>query len=548
MKGLKFFNRIMISFFLSMILISAGFAQQPDFEFRIFDALSDITSSKTTVLVEDSIGFLWIGTEEGLFRFDGQTIFPYFMDINHPKSLPSNGINNLVLDHGNNLWIGTKAGICKYNREFNDFTIVPDKSEMKGFENCFIKVFTFDKTGQLFVAYNQVIYTYIKSEGRFSKVVKLDLGDISSMLFDDQNNLWIGALSKGGLFCFDLKKKQIIPFLNNPSNNQSISINEINKLALSGNTLWIGTLGKGIDTYDLKNKTFKHYTFSRNLENYINSIFISRDQKIMICTFCNFKLFNSKSDYFYDYYHDLDNPYSVGRSLQGIYEDRAGNLWNIHSFGGIRLARNNIPFKHIGINAERFWTTSEKIITAMAHDGMGQFWISNHSLGIDIFNWEKRTTIRLKHEENNPKSIPDGIIFSIFRDLKKQMWIGSYLGGLQKYNPKTNDFDSYMHNPGDSLSIASNDVRSISEDTNGDLWLAAHRQGVDRFDVKKKIFYHYNLKNNHLCDQYTNQVFIDSRDNLWVATVWGLGFLRKGEHLFKNYSNNKNDTTQRFRE
>lgn len=123
------------------------------------------------------------------------------------------------------------------------------------------------------------------------------------------------------------------------------------------------------------------------------------------------------------------------------------------------------------------------------------------------------------------------------------MWIGSYLGGLQKYHPETNDFDSYLHNPVDSLSIACNDVRSISEDTNGDLWLATHREGVDRFDVRKKIFYHYNFKNNLLCDQYTNQVFVDSRGNLWVATAWGLGFLRKGEQLFKHYRHNKNDTT-----
>lgn len=90
-------------FFLFRAVI--GLAQQPNFEFGTFNALSDITSRKTTVIVEDSIGYLWIGTEEGLFRFDGQTIYPYFSDIKNPKSLPSNGINNLVLDHENNLWI-----------------------------------------------------------------------------------------------------------------------------------------------------------------------------------------------------------------------------------------------------------------------------------------------------------------------------------------------------------------------------------------------------------------------------------------------------------
>ena len=543
MRGLNFFNQIIISIFLTLILGSSGFAQQPDFEFKTFDALSDITSNKTSVIVEDSIGYLWIGTEEGLFRFDGETIYPYFSDFKNPKSLPSNGITNLVLDHNNNLWIGTKVGICKYNREYNDFSPIPDKSKMKGFENCFIKVFTFDKTGQLYLAYNHVIYTYNESEGQFSEVIKLNRGDISSLVFDDQNNLWIGNLSDGGLFCFDLKSKQLVSFLNIPLNSQSISINEIKTLAISGQTLWIGTLGKGIDAYDLKNKTFKHYYFSRDLENYINSIYISRDQKAWVCTLCNFKLFNPNNDHFYDYYHDQEDPYSVGRSVQGVFEDRAGNLWNIHSFGGIRLVRNNIPFKHILGHSERLWSKSEKIITAMVYDAMGQFWISNHSLGIDIYNSQKLKTISLRHDKNNPKSIPDGIIFSIFCDSKKQMWIGSYLGGLQKYNPLTNDFESFRNIPQDSRSIACNDIRSITEDANGDLWLATHRQGVDRFDIRKKIFFHYNMRNNHLCDQYTNQVFVDSRGNLWVATAWGLGFLKKGEFLFKSFFNDKTDST-----
>lgn len=531
-------------FFLFLILQGYScFAQESVFEFKPFNALYDITSSKTTVIIEDSIGFLWIGTEEGLFRFDGQTVNPYYSEINNPRSLPSNGINNLVLDNKDNLWIGTKNGICRYNREFNDFAPVPDKSKMNAFKDCFIKVLTVNKSGQLFVAYNQVIYTYNQTEGRFTEVVKVDRGDISSLIFDDQNNLWIGNLSNGGLFCYDLKKKQLTSFLHDPLNKQSISINEIKTLAISGQTLWIGTLGKGIDTYNLITKTFKHYPSPKNLENYINSILISRNQKVYVSSLSSFKYFKPKDDCFYDYYHDLNNPFSVGRSLQGIYEDREGNLWNIHSFGGISLAKNNFQFKHIGINDNDLFAPAEKIITAMTHDKYGQFWVSNHSTGIDIYNWKNRTRVRLDEQENNPKSLAEGVIFSIFCDSKKQIWVGSYLGGLQQYNPKTKDFISYRHNPDDSLSIACNEIRSISEDAEGNLWLAAHRLGVDKFDVKKKIFIHYNLKNNELCDLYTNQVFNDSRGNLWVATAWGLAFLRKGDHIFTSYHYDKDDTT-----
>jgi len=543
MKGLNFVNLIMITFCFSSVVGSIAYAQQPNLEFKVFDALSDITSSKTSVMVEDHMGYMWIGTEEGLFRFDGQTIFPYVMDVNNPKSLPSNGINNLVLDNENNLWIGTKEGIRKYNREYDCFTRLPDKSNMKSFDDKFVKVFTFDKTGQLFVAYNQIVYTYNKSKGQFEAVVEVNQGDISALIFDDQNNLWIGNLSNGGLFCFENKTKKLIPFRHDPLNNQSISINEIKILGITGQTLWMGTLGKGIDTYDLTAKTFKHYPFSKNLDNYINSIYISKDNKVWFCSLIGLKLYNPTSDSFYEYNYDDDNPYSIGKSLQRVYEDRTGNVWNINLFGGIRLARNNVPFKFIGGNSDRFWASTEELPSTMVNDGMGQFWIGKHTFGIDIYNWEKRTTVRLRHDDKKPKSIPDGIIFSIFHDSKNQMWIGSYLGGLEKYNPKTREFDAYRHDPKSSLSIACNDIRSIAEDQDGDLWMATHREGVDRYDVSENVFYHYNKKHNNLDDQYTLQVFVDSRGNLWVATIWGLAFLPKGGQVFKNYHYDKRDTT-----
>ncbi|HAH25150.1 MAG TPA: hypothetical protein DCL77_15565 [Prolixibacteraceae bacterium] len=527
-----------------IIQVRVAYGQQPDFEFKAFDPLSDFTSSKISVIVEDSVGYLWIGTEEGLYRFDGKAVYPYFMDINNPKSLPSNGINNLVLDHDNNLWIGTKEGIRKYDRQFDCFTRLPDKSIIKSFDNKFIKVYTFDRTGQLYVAYNQVIYTYNSSEGQFVEVVKVDQGDISALIFDHQNNLWIGTLSNGGLFCFDLNKKQLTPFFHNRLDNQSISVNEIKNLAISGQTLWMGTLGGGIDAYDMSHKTFKHYLSSKNLENYIISISISKDHSVWACTSCNLKLFDPINDRFYDYYNDDNNPFTIGKSVQNIYEDREGNFWTINTFTGIRLARKYDPFKFIGGNAEKFWTTTKEDLPAVVNDKNGQFWILKHTYGIDIYNWKKRKTFNIRHQENNPRSISDGIIFTNYCDSKKQVWIGNYLGGLQRYNPKTHDFDAYRHNPNDPHSIAGNDIRSITEDSNGDLWLATHRLGVDRFDTRKKIFYHYNKKNNNLCDQYTIQVFVDSRGNLWVATVWGLAFLRKGEEVFTNYHHlNKDSTT-----
>ena len=542
MKGLGFSTLKVILFLLFLTQTNDGFAQQPNFKFGALNVLSGISNSKTTAIIEDSIGYLWIGTEDGLFRFDGQNVFSYFQDVNDPNSLPSSGITNLIIDSEDNLWICTHAGICMYVPEFDSFTQLPDRSDLKEFANKNIRVIAFDKSGQLFVVYEKTIYKYMQTENQFSKVLELDQGKINDLIFDEQNNMWIAASMSGGLFCFDQVKKQITPYLHDPNNKQSISINEINDIAISGETLWIATIGGGIDAYNLNNKSFKHYTSSKNLENFANSIFISRKKEVWICTYASLKLFNPAGDYFYNYFNTVNNPNSVGKALNGFYEDRSGNYWTIQSIGEIRVARNNIKFRNIVPNVEAFWRTSEKIITALTYDGAGRLWIGNFHNGIDIFDWKQQIKISLIHDMKDPKSLNGGTISSIFKDSKHQMWVCNS-GGLQKYNPEHNNFDTYKHNPKDTLSIGSDNVVSVSEDRDGNLWLAFQGKGVDRFDLKTNTFHHYNKLNNHLSNDFAFQVLNDSRDNLWVVTAWGLSFLKKGEHLFKYFIDGKDNST-----
>ena len=542
-KGLHFFHLKLTFLLLSIIMVSSALAQQPVLEFSTLDALSTIANRTTKAIIQDSSGYLWIGTQDGLFRFDGQNVFSYFMDQNNPNSLPSSSINKLFIDNENNLWIGTNGGLSKYNPEFNNFTYANVETELNSPKEYSIMEIAMDKSGRLFIAFNKEIFKYEKSRKIFSKVLKIEHGNIKALAFDDHNNIWFATSMNGGLFCFDQEKKQLKSFLNDPASKQSISINEINDIAISAETLWIATIGCGIDTYNLKSKSFKHYVSSIYPENYTNTIFIDKKKDIWICTAGSLKLFNAEKDNFYNYYYQPDNPKSVGESLTGFYEDLQGNYWSIHYIGGLRVAINNYKFNHIEPNPQAFWRTSDKNITALSYDGSGNLWIGNYSKGIDVFNWENRTTVKYTHAPNDPKSIGKGTIFCIFRDSKQQMWVGSYSGGLQKFNQETKNFESYQNIPGDTLSIALNDVQSISEGANGDLWLATLGKGVDRFDIKNKTFHHYNNKNNRLSNDFTLQVMNDSRKNLWVVTSWGISLLSKGESIFKNFTYSKNDTT-----
>jgi len=533
-----------VVFFLFLLIQTYfSFSQQPNLEFRTLNALEIMTNSKASSIIQDSTGYLWIGTQDGLFRFDGQTAFPYYVNGTDSCSLPANKINKLFVDSKKKIWICTSGGLCVYNPEYDNFNPIVSDASLKGIPGPDIYVINEDNAGQLYIAFEKSIFKFDSAINLFLKVSELDKGKITDIDFDNRNNIWIAASAEGGLFYYDQQSKQITVFRNNPNNKQSLSSNEIIDVALIKDKVWVASYGEGFDCYDLKNKTFKNYKSPYFFENLSLNLFVDHKNNLWACTLGGLKLFDPKSDNFYNYYYDANNAKSLGKSLTGFYEDRDGNYWTIHSLGAVKYAEKQNKFIHFSTNTNGSWKTSEKSITSLSNDSAGNLWVGNYYNGIDVFNWRENRIDRYLNKAGDLKSLGNGTIFSIFCDSKNQMWVGSNLGGLQKFKPRTKSFETYLNKPDDTLSIAGNDVRSITQDLSGNLWIAIHGKGVDCFNISTETFSHYNNRNNRLSNDYCFQTFIDSKENLWVASAYGLNLLPKGEKIFKTFVNNKTDSS-----
>lgn len=527
-------------FFLNLSLQT--FSQQPNLEFKNLEALGEITNSKSTSVIQDSKGFLWIGTSDGLYRFDGQSVYSYFNVPEDSCSVLSNKINKLFTDSKNNIWICTSGGLCTYNPEYDNFTPIISDFDLNGAPGTDIYVINQDKSANVYIAFEKSIFRRDNNTNEFVKILELNQGKINSFLFDDLNNIWIAASSDGGLFYYNQQNSQLKPFRNDINNKQSISNNEIVDVALIADKLWIAGYGSGIDCYNLKNKTFKNYKSQYYFENFPLNLFVDRKHKLWICTLGSLKLYDPISDDFFNYYHDANNPESLGKGLTGFYEDRQGNYWTIHSLGAIKYTEVENKFNHFNTSKNGFWNTSEKNITSISNDQFGNLWIGNFYNGIDVFYWQEHQIKRYLHNYMDQNSLGNGTIFSIFRDSKNQMWVGSNLGGLQKFNPATNNFETFRNRPDATLSIAGNDVRSITEDKEGNIWVALHGKGVDCFNQKYKTFKHYNAKNNRLTNDYTFQVLCDSEGNIWAGSAYGLNKLPRNKSIFQNFISSKTDS------
>lgn len=527
-------------FFFTFSLHS--FSQQPNLEFRTPEALEEIINSKTTSVIQDSAGFLWIGTNDGLFRFDGQSVYSYYYSPSDSTTVPSNKINKLFTDKKNNIWICTSGGLCMYNPEYDNFNTILSDFDLKGVPGSDIYVINEDNSGNIWIAFEKSIFEFDATQNQFVKILELDRGKINNFIFDNQNNIWIAASSDGGLFFFERQNNQLTTFRTDSKRNQTISGNEIIDVVLISDKLWIAGYGTGIDCFNLKSKTFKNYKSPYFFENFQLNFYVGRKNKLWVCTLGSLKLYDPVSDDFFNYYHDANNPESLGKGLTGFYEDRQQNYWTIHSSGEIKYSKTDDKIYHFNTRTDGFWSTSEKSITAISNDKDGNLWIGNFYNGIDIFYWQEHRIDRYINNNKDPKSLGNGTIFSIFRDSKNQMWIGSNLGGLQKFNPATKNFETYLNHPGDTLSLAGNDIRSITEDQDGNIWVAIHGKGVDCFDQKKKTFKHFNSKNNRLSNDYTFQVLSDTKGHIWVASSYGLNKLASGETIFQNFISSKTDS------
>ena len=218
--GINWIRAIFLIYFSFQVYFA--FSQQPVLEFRTLDAFENITNGRVTSITQDSIGFLWIGTSDGVFRFDGAKVYKYTNIDNDPNSLPASNTNKLLTDSKNNIWACTSDGLCLYNREFDYFTPVITANDLKGLPGTDLYVINEDKAGNINVAFGKSLYIFDKSQNLFIKVLDLEKGKITAIAFDELNNIWIAASEDGGLFYYNQQSKEITKYRNDPNSKNSL--------------------------------------------------------------------------------------------------------------------------------------------------------------------------------------------------------------------------------------------------------------------------------------------------------------------------------------
>ncbi|MBV8865562.1 MAG: hypothetical protein JO210_09240, partial [Acidobacteriaceae bacterium] len=537
-------------------LIKPTVIDKHDIRFTRLSVNGESLQSRITNIVQDDYGFLWFGTSDGLYKYDGYSLKPYRYDHGNPNSPADDLLIALYKDRDGSLWIGYKSGgLDRLDPSRDTFTHFRHQSANPGsLASDQVQCVYRDRSGKLWVGTVDGLDRLEPASGAFVhyRYNPRDTGSLSGnnviCLYEDrQGDLWVGTTS--GLNKLERTRDRFSRFLYDPGNRHSIGHNYVVSI-LEDRTgvLWLASpMGSGLSALDMKTGKFTRYSFhSEEPSNQsvagVVTVFEDRDGALWMCTVDRglLKLDRDRKT-FIRYAHEPGNPNSLPNdAVYTVFEDAEGEMWVGTQNGFSRFQREPPSFVDYQHEAGNPNSLGNDMIWSVQADSQGFLWIGNED-GLNRLDPRTGKFTFYQHDPKAPHSLSYNKVAAIREDHSGTLWLGTYGGGLDRYDRTTGQFSAYRHDPKDSASLSSDSVLSLLIDRQGTLWVGTQGGGLDRFDSRTGSFTSY--LNDSPDPDLSLPVLSEDRDGmLWVGTP-GQGLIRfdPGTKQFTAYRHNPED-------
>lgn len=494
---------LLIITFLAFFQFGFSNTTEDSLYFQVISMKNGLPSSVIMDFEQDSLGFLWIATNDGLCRYDGTSFLVFKHDPNNPNSLWNNNVENLYIDKQDNLWVMTTNGLNLFDLKQQTITRIYSDSESGALaDNSPIDIVE-SNDGTLFIGSYYSGISYRNANSKKFKYLSIDSPDKSTL---SSNNINCLELYNDSLLFIGYRDSGIDIYNCNTQTTQSLESllgsklcsENVKTLCKNGNVgLWIGT-DKGLSYLNIKENLITNYPYiscENNfvVDNEILSLFVDTSDKLWIgfrrkglVIVEQDEIFKKGKESIYFQYIPNDNPGSLSyRTIINIFEDRNNQIWLGTHGGGINFVESkNEHFGHVYHINNSPSSLSYNKVWGITEDNNGNIWIGTDGDGINVWN-EKEGVI--KNYRNNPlnsSSLSDNAVISALTDSKGRIWLGTYEGGLNRFNEANNSFIRYIA----PQKIPVNDIRCIYEDEKKDLWVGMNRGGIAKYNENADKF------------------------------------------------------------
>lgn len=561
-------------------------ARDNDIRFERLSVSDGLSQSSVYCILQDSKGFMWFGTGDGLNKYDGYRFWVYKHDPDDPHSLRAGEIGSIYEDKAGMLWIpGSGASIDRYDRDTDRFThyLLSDPNDPEAASSDFVWTVYEDSAGTLWVGtYRSGLHRYDRGADSFVHF-RHDADDPRSLsdnrvyaIYEDQAGvLWVGT--KGGLNRLDRETNRFTHYRHDPDDPQSLG-SDIVQLIFEDHAgrFWVTTFGVGLEQVNRETgRVVARYQHDPNdpqsidVTDRVLDVYEDRAGMLWVTHFDRrLDRFDPETGVFTRFRHDANDRSTLSSdNVFFVAEDRSGNLWMGTADGLDRYDPETGQFVHyrndpndahslssnqaISFYQDRggvLWIGSEgrglsyhdprwtkfahyrinpgaiedNMVTAIYQDRAGMLWIGT-STGLHRYDQQSGAFQHYRYTPDDPYSLSAGWVLSIYQDRAGTLWVGTE-GGLDRFDPVADRFIRYEQAPPDEFNLGIGAVYSIVQDQSGMLWLGRHRQGLCQFDPERGqcIDYVYAPSDSLNPHNMVRQVYEDQDDVLWVGTLGGL--------------------------
>ncbi|WP_194777824.1 hybrid sensor histidine kinase/response regulator transcription factor [Pararhodonellum marinum] len=557
----------LVNFPLFLFLIFLGnptiVFPQAELSFRQLSVNEGLSQNSAVSVSQDRDGYLWIATQEGLNRYDGREILFYdkkFADITQESHLQ---LGKVYADSQNRIWIIPDSSVPElfHPEERVFYPVEGIKAASCIFEDIQGNIWIGTFSGQLF-KWNEAIRSIEMSWTDPSKEIMdiglydedhllltfkdgiaiwqvhtqlitfLELPQINNIHFscsqrDSNGNIWVGTLNAG---LWILEKGNHIPVPIPKVFKEKENRTEI-KMVLdivedSKGNIWVATYGNGLEKYNLNEKSFDNFTYSKQnprslhyndvlcvYEDYTGTLWFGTDGGGLS--------FHDKFLEKFNFFLNQQVPENINIDVvRAIFVDENENIWIGTSGKGLTFYDSKTQtWKTYTETKDNQNHIASNRVMSLWGDGNGKIWIGYQEEGLSIL--DLNTGIFNHYNGQSPVKLQANTIWKIYEDESGNRWLATRNDGLIQFDPQKGIIRHFLHDPNDPTSIPGNNIRTLEKGSNGELWIGTENQGIARLDIESgsfQSFKHEEGNKKTISSNNIKSLYFDGKSTLWIGT------------------------------
>jgi Signal transduction histidine kinase len=465
------------------IIISFPFVSYADaYKFGHIELRDGLSDNQVNCIMKDRKGFIWIGTQTGLNRYDGYSFKWYQHDFKDNHSLTDNYISSIQEAHDGKLWISTRLGL---------------------------------------VLFDPITETFERDLTKILKPMGINKS-VTQVYIDQKKNYWLFTANE--LLCYDIKLHKLFYFQQNLPGD--LSRGEIRSMCQQGNRYWFVFDNGLVETMDAQTRlVVKRDNFItsdlKGRTNMLFFIYVDSDQDVWVYSDETAVYLYKKSEDKWHYLSTVSPTLRLSNNvIKNIVEERNGIIWIATDHGGINIVDKKAnTIKYLTNIPDDPHSLSQNSVQCIYRDALGIMWVGTYKKGMNYYHSNIFKFHLEEYEPSNPFSIPYNDINCFYEDKGGNIWMGSNGGGLLVKEVITGKYRQYKASPN---GLGSNIIVSVKGDNKGQIWIGTFMGGLNCLQGNQFRQYRHNLNDpNSISSNNVWDIAFDPAGNMWVGTIGG---------------------------